>query len=80
MDAENQMLKRSLVSPADNYVSFQRWFSRGNHQVPIVFLDAGATEEQQRVPIRISVFKSLPKHVSKQRLPRAVGVLGCLEK
>jgi len=77
MDAENQMLERSLVSLADNYASFQRGFSQSNHRVPIVFLDAHATEQEQPIPIRVGAIKFLPKRVSKQRLPRAVYGLGC---
>jgi FixJ family two-component response regulator len=77
MDAENQMLEWSLVSLADTYVSFQRAFSQSAHRIPIVFLDARATEQEQPVPIRVGAIKFLPKRVSKQRFPRAVCGLGC---
>jgi len=77
MDAENQMLERPLVSLADNYVSFRRGSSQSNHRIPIFFLDARATEDEQRVPIRVGAIKLPRKRVRKQRLPRAVCVLGC---
>ena len=55
MDAENQTLNGSFVSIVDDEVSAQHGWSPSNHRIPIVFLIACETEEEQ--PVRIEFLR-----------------------
>ena len=70
--AETACLILDLRMPGMNGLELQRRLSQNGHRVPIVFLSAHASEEDERAALRAGAVRFLRKPTSKEALLGAI--------
>ena len=69
---ETGCLLLDMSMPGINGLELQRRLAETNHTIPIVFLSARASEEEERRALRAGAANFLRKPVSKEALLRAI--------
>ena len=72
---ETGCLLLDMSMPGINGLELQRRLAETNHTIPIVFLSARASEEEERRALRAGAANFLRKPVSKEALLRAISAV-----
>src|SRR6267154_4036549 len=70
--AETACLILDLRMPGMNGLELQRRLSQNGHRIPIIFLSAQASEEDERSALRAGAVRFLRKPISKEALLNAI--------